>query len=423
MALATVAGATAVFAWAFRAAVMRSSDLVFGSGDPVTAARRVPAAAVVVGAVVAVAVALAAGRAATRHGRRHGMPAIGEAVRGHGEAPPLGVSMRRAAGTWIASSGLLSIGRESAILETGGAIGSVAGRRRLRRLAPALVAGGVAAAFAAAYHAPIAGAVYVAEHLHSRRDARTLLYSTGGALAGYLVAGGLGADDLLAAPRGTRAELVVLASVGLVPAVFGSRLFLVARERIAAHHGAAPAGSESPRDPTRASVGQRPLLRAMWLATAAVASIVVIPLTAGNGMDALDHASINVTLGVALALAIAKLVATTAALGAGVPGGAFWASLAVPAGWALLTFLTIDAAGFELPGAYWDGMLAAMVVGIAVGMRSPLVATFAVAEMIGDLSLTPIFAAIAFAAAGADRLTRRRQHVLGDDADVRDEDA
>jgi len=66
---------------------------------------------------------------------------------------------------------------------------------------------------------------------------------------------------------------------------------------------------------------------------------------------------------------------TTAALGAGAPGGVLSPTLAVAAGCALL----ID--------DRWEAMVAAMAVGVAVGMRSPLVAVFLVPELLGAYRL------------------------------------
>ena len=111
------------------------------------------------------------------------------------------------------------------------------------------------------------------------------------------------------------------------------------------------------------------------------------------------------------ALALAKLAATAATLRVGVPGGVFSPSLAVSAGWALLAFIGLDALGFDLPGARWDGMIAAMAVGIAVGLGSPLLAAVVVPEMVGSVSLLPVCALVSFAA-WYGRSPRRRMAVM-----------
>ena len=115
------------------------------------------------------------------------------------------------------------------------------------------------------------------------------------------------------------------------------------------------------------------------------------------------RASTDTTITVALALALAKLAATAATLRVGVPGGVFSPSLAVSAGWALLAFIGLEAVGVDLPGARWDGMIAAMAVGIAVGLGSPLLAAVVIPEMVGSVSLLPVCALVSFAAWYADR--------------------
>jgi H+/Cl- antiporter ClcA len=96
-----------------------------------------------------------------------------------------------------------------------------------------------------------------------------------------------------------------------------------------------------------------------------------------------------VTLG--LALMIGKLVGTTAALGAGAPGGVLSPTLGVAAGCALL----ID--------NRWEAMVAAMAVGVAVGMRSPLVAVFLVPELLGSYWLVLPIAVVVGVAVVLDR--------------------
>jgi hypothetical protein len=72
-------------------------------------------------------------------------------------------------------------------------------------------------------------------------------------------------------------------------------------------------------------------------------------------------------------LVVGKLIDTTAALGAGAPGGVLSPTMGVAGGTALLVLLAGDSfgAGVEHP---WDATVAAVAIGVAVGMRSPLVA-------------------------------------------------
>lgn len=70
-------------------------------------------------------------------------------------------------------------------------------------------------------------------------------------------------------------------------------------------------------------------------------------------------------------------------------------------------------------------MVAAMAIGVAVGLRSPLVAVFLIPEMLGDLTLVPAIAVIVAAATvvdrGIDRIAILPGFVIP--CGVRDEDA
>ena len=122
------------------------------------------------------------------------------------------------------------------------------------------------------------------------------------------------------------------------------------------------------------------------LAVAAGLSVAAFPLASGNGMEALQRGPIAATSTLALALVVGKLVGTTAALGAGAPGGVLSPTMAVAAGTALFVLLAADSLGVGVAHP-WDAMVAAMAIGVAVGMRSPLVAIFLIPELLGDYAL------------------------------------
>ena len=62
-----------------------------------------------------------------------------------------------------------------------------------------------------------------------------------------------------------------------------------------------------------------------------------------------------------------------------------------------------------------------MVVGVVVGLQSPLMAPLLVAELLGDYTLVPALVVVAMAAYGADRAIDVVR--VGPSAKVRDEDA
>ena len=160
------------------------------------------------------------------------------------------------------------------------------------------------------------------------------------------------------------------------------------------------------------------------LAVIAGAMVAWFPSAAGNGMEALRHASTGATLTLALALTVGKFIGTTASLGAGAPGGVLTPTISIASGSALLTLLAVDGMGMavEFP---WDAMVAAMAVGVAVGLRSPMMAVMLLPEMLGDYTLVPAIALIVAIAVVVDRCVDRLVRRLGErlPTGIHDEDA
>ncbi len=413
--VAAVSVSAAGFARGFRWLIGQGITATAGVADPIDAASSLPRWRVAATVAVAVFAAVAIGRLATaRYRQRLGVAAVAAAARGDGPGPSLAGSLARAAGTLAASVGLTSIGRESAIIETGGSLGAAAARLARRPLAP-LASAGIAAAFSAAYHAPLAAVLYTHEHLGAghreqpRASGRTLsrstaygrlsrqgsagvggeaatLHAAAGAVAGFAAARFLfgGGTIFPAGHHPLSGATVVLALVALVPAYAASRVFFLVREHLVAR---------------TARAGDSPEAWLRWIGPAALAvaagvAVAVAPGTAGNGMEAIGRAATGPTVTLALVLLVGKLVATTFAIGAGAPGGIVSPSLAVAAGAALTTYHAAAELGLTLPGSWWDGMLVVMAVGLAASVRSPLVAIVMVAEMAGDLRLVPLSALI-----------------------------
>jgi H+/Cl- antiporter ClcA len=237
-------------------------------------------------------------------------------------------------------------------------------------------------------------------------------FTVAGAAGGHAVAvGAFDGGALLRRIDGSRPGLIGLSLLCLLPAVVAGRGLLEFRDRI-----------------TGAAFAER---RRRWrwtivalMAAVAGLTVAVAPMAAGNGMDALRVASTNATLGMALALAVGKLAGTGAALAAGVPGGILFPTVGIAAGWALVTYLAADAAGIAVAHP-WDAMVGAMAIGVAVGLRSPLVAVFLIPEMLGDLTLVPAIAAVVAVAVAVDRGIDRVELFRGVmvPAGVHDEDA
>lgn len=403
-AVALVSAVAAFVAFAFRESVLAVGRLLTGADGPVEAARRLDPLVVFLLVTASVCVAAWAGATAQRrHAGRLGLRAIAAAARDEEPDPAVGGTALRMGATWVATSALGSLGREAPIMEAGGIVGNGVGRLT-RRPRHRLAVTGIAAAFAVAYHAPIAAVLYVEEHLGVRHDRRTVAHAVAGAALGFAVAQALlGGHPIF--PRGvdplSRGALV-LALAGLLPAYAASRAFLALRQRL---ERATTVAVSSPSLRT----WRRPLL----LAAVAGAIVAFVPLTAGNGMEAVRSTATTATAGVALALCLGKLVATSATIGSGAPGGVVSPSLAVSAGAALGAFVLLDSLGFHVTGARWDGILIAMTIGIAVSVRAPLVAVVMLSEMSGDFRLLPLSALVVALATGLDRLVDRHLRTRG----------
>jgi chloride channel protein, CIC family len=407
-----VVAVAAVFAHYFRDSLRWAIELYADRSSTTDAARRLPR--VVVFGVVATTVAFTAtiGWFVERRWSGHtGVEAVASSARGEGRRISVIATGWRAVATWLASSALVSIGRESAIIETGGAVGAATGRR-LRGRGDTLAAAGIAAAFAGAYHAPIAAFVYVEEHLGVRSSRRAMWFVVLGALGGHLIAGEvLGGHSIFPPVQGSRWSVLGLGLLVLVPAGVAARVLLEMRTRITANA-------------IIERTGVRRWMVIAGLSVIAGVSVAAYPFAAGNGMDALGGASLASTVTIALALSVGKLIGTTAALAAGVPGGVLTPTISVSAGFGLLTLLAADGLGLEVNHP-WNGVVAAMAVGLTVGLRSPIGAVFLIPELVGDYRLVPIIAMIVAPAWILDRMLDRLDVDLGAGLpnNVYDEDA
>lgn len=404
--------AAGAFAHYFRESLHWAIDLYGSSTSPTTTARHLSRWVVFAMASSIVGIAAAIGTAVEKRWSGHvGVESVAASARGEERRISAAATALRGLATWIVSSGLVSIGRESAIIEAGGALGAVTARR-LRGRGDMMAAVGIAAAFSAAYHAPLAAIIYVEEHLQVRKSRRARWFVPIGAIGGHIVSAGLlGGKTIFPPIQGSRWTVLGLGLIALVPAVLASRCFLELRLRVKATHLTRKTGL--------------PLWTTITLfSVAAGGAVALFPIAAGNGMEALREASIRSTVALAVGLTAGKVIGTLASLGAGAPGGVLTPTISVSAGFALLTLLALRWLGFGVSSP-WDGIVAAMAIGLAVGMRSPFGAIALVPELLGDYGLIPAIAVIVFLAwvlnRGLDRLIEGRdQHPP---ATVYDEDA
>lgn len=394
LAICAVGVVAAGFAHLFVLAGEAVLNLWSGERTPARAALVTPAAAVV--AVVLLATFVSAGIArlsrqagSGRTGLGHVKLALdGDPAEIASLRPSLRASLVRAIGTFGSSVGLTSIGRETAMIETGGALGATVGQRF--RLGPTVAVAGVAAAFTGAYTAPLGALAYADDHIGIRRNRRAALHATLGAAAGYATGAVLWErHSVLPHPDVVEPSLLVTVLVMVVPTTLAARgLFALRR------------------------VAERSVPRfggTAWIACAVAAalSVGIARAAAGNGMNAMALAAAEPVLWAAVGLAVFRVAGLLAALAAGVPGGVILPTMAIVAGWGLLTVIAVERLGFDLPGSRWDAMILAAAVGVAVGLRSPVMAVVLVPEMVGDYRLLPFTAIAVLLASAVDALWRR----------------
>ena len=139
--LVVVSVAAVLFARLFKESTLGVIEWVSGTSDPTEAARDGDWWVVAMVVAVAVVVAAVLGAIARRRaGERIGLTAVAAAARGEGTGPSVRGTLLEGGATWVASTGLASLGRELAIVEAGGAFGAASGRQlpgSVRRSRPA----------------------------------------------------------------------------------------------------------------------------------------------------------------------------------------------------------------------------------------------------------------------------------------------
>ncbi len=342
-----------------------------------------------------------------------GLEVIGDAARGTGAGPSLEGTIVRSSATAIACAAGTSLGRESAILETSGAFGAFVGKR-LWGLGPSIAAGGIAAAFAAAYHAPFGAVLYVGEHLKIFGHRRAMAYAAiASAFSNYLTVHYLGGHPIFYTMSGhwTLGGIAIAGLVATLPALIGARSFLRLREYL----------------PKARLVLKYPKLSLVVSVATSALLVSWFPESAGNGMEAIRLIATpgGVTIAIALILAIARAVAVAATVNAKAPGGVFAPTLAVSAGWGLAAYMILEKLGLPLGGTHQEVMVISMTIGVAVGLHAPWLAAVVIAEMSGHMGLLPVCMVAAYMSHllvhGLDRFDR--SHNVAVPEEMHDEDA
>jgi CIC family chloride channel protein len=276
----------------------------------------------------------------------------------------------RVASSWVAIGGGMSIGREGPLIEFGGALGAAIARKLVTSLAHTrvLVAAGTAAGFAAAYNTPFAAVLFVLETIVGIAAPELLLPAMGATIIATAMTRVIVGVGPIYGQRAfglqSNVELVSFAALGFAAAVaaVGFKKILSSFEAWFDRH-------PTPQ-PLRAMIGG-----------ALVGAIAVwLPAVAGNGYEPLnamlDGPAIVSAVVVLLA---AKVIATSASVASGVPGGIFTPMLLVGAAlgtsWSHLIGSPASAGSYALVG---------MAATTAASIHAPLTAAVMIFELSGD---------------------------------------
>lgn len=384
-----VALLSAAFAVGFRLALAGVLERALGRADIVSAMHASPTWVRVLLPAVGGLVAGGLGLAARRWPASHGVGDVMEAIVLGGVRLSLRVTVLKSIASWIAMGTGGSIGREGPLIQFGGATGQTLGERLGLSDADTrvLVAAGTAAGFAAAYNTPFAAVLFVLEVVTGIVVLDAILPCIVAVVVASVVSRALDGDGPLYGARafqmGASIELVAFLGLGVVGALaaqgfmrlltFGERLF--ARVPL----------------PYRSALG------------GALAGLVVmvLPEVAGNGVAPLDALlDGHFTIAFVAVLLVGKMVATTASVSSGSPGGVFTPTLLVGGATGLLFAAALEALGGSAfghldPGSY---ALVGMAAATAASMHAPLLAAVMVFELSGDYAIVlPLLLATAIA--------------------------
>jgi CIC family chloride channel protein len=314
-----------------------------------------------------------------RMSRAQGVSSVMEAVALGRVRLSVRATMRRVAGSWTAIASGLSIGREGPLIEFGGALGArMAGvARASAQHTRTLVAAGTAAGFAAAYNTPFAAVLFVLETIIGIVALDALIPAIvatvlATALTRAVVGGGpiYGSRTFgLVSP----ADLFSYGAVGVLAAgaaVVFRRMLALMESAVKRYH--VP-------QPWRAALG------------GAIVGLIVLgsPSIAGNGYEPLNRlldGQYLVTSAIVW-LVVAKIVATSASVSSGIPGGIFTPVLFVGGAIGALAAPCLHWLGLPVSPDTGSYALVGMAATAAATIHAPLSAAVMVFELTGDYAI------------------------------------
>ena len=398
-ALLGVAVGSAAFAVLFRTTIGAIFERGYGAHDVLSAFQRLPWYACVLLPAIGGGLAGLLGEAAAKLKGGAGVGEVMEAVALGKRRISLRLTLLRGFGSWLAIVSGGSVGREGALIQFGGALGSALGRLfQLReRQVRGLIAAGAAAGFAAAYNTPIAAILFVVEVVTGVIALDIVLPAIiatpiATALTRLAIGGGpiYGQRSF---SMSSNAELAVYACLGLLAGV-GGALFMLLLSR-----GEQLFTRISSSKPARAALGGA-LVGVMAIA---------LPQITGNGYEAINLIlGERMSIGLIVLLLVAKAFATTSSVSSGSPGGVFTPSLFLGAALGgALGHVVLRISPLSAPGAIAAYSLVGMAAMIASTTHAPLMATVLVFELSGDYAIVlPLLTACAIATLLSRRLHR-----------------
>ncbi|MDE2295083.1 MAG: chloride channel protein [Gammaproteobacteria bacterium] len=317
--------------------------------------------------------------AAHRWIKRPRGPEYMEAVRVGDGRLPLVPNLVRTGSSLLAVSGGITIGREGTMIQFAALISSLIGRagRASMEHQRLVVACGAAAGFAGAYHAPIAGTLFVAEIILGGLELREIAAVLVAAVIGELTTQSLFViGPLYAAHRVPAASFVDLLDgclLGVLAGVIGPAFLWLL---------------DASRRAYQARMSSLPLR--MGLAGILIGLLSLLrPEVWGNGYSVVQSFLVDPwTLSGVAAVLATRLIAVTAASAAGIPGGVLTPTLTLGGAMGLIV-----AHGWLVPAASHSQTLWALVgMGslLAATTHAPAMSAILVFEMTGNYNVVMV---------------------------------
>lgn len=271
----------------------------------------------------------------------------------------------------------LSLGREGPSVQLGAAIGQGFSRifKRIKIEEKYLITSGASAGLAAAFNAPLAGAMFSLEEVHKNFSPLILLSSISAALSSdFITSEFFGLKPILSfrqlspIPLNLYAYIVIL---GIIIGLFGV-LFNISLLK-----------TQSIYAKLKCDSVYKPIIPLLL----SIALGFFLPSVLGGGHELIiSIVKFKFTLGLLILIVLIKFIFTMVSYGSGVPGGIFLPLLTIGA---LIgnIYGNIAVYTFHINGTYIDNfIILAMAAYFAAVVRSPITGSLLITEMTGSFS-------------------------------------